>query len=84
MSKQSSNIFSRLHNFSDFYEIFENRHSAPSGYYTMQASNGSLISVYCDMEGDNCDSKGGWINVGYLNMNEPNATCPHEFNTMTV
>ena len=50
--------------------------SAPSGYYTIQAPNGSLISVYCDMEGSNCDRKGGWIRVGYLNMSEPGATCP--------
>ena len=63
-------------NFSDCYEIFENRSSAPSGYYKIQSPNGSLISVYCDMEGSNCDGKGGWMRVGYLNMSEPNATCP--------
>ena len=63
-------------NFSDCYEIFQNRSFAPSGYYTIQALNGSLISVYCDMEGSNCDGKGGWMRVGYLNMSEPNATCP--------
>ena len=28
------------------------------------------------MEGSNCDGKGGWMRVGYLNMSEPNATCP--------
>ena len=53
--------------------------TALSGYYTIQAPNGSLISVYCDMEGSNCDGKGGWIRVAYLNMSEPNATCPHCF-----
>ena len=37
-----------------------------SGYYTLPASNGSLISVYCDMEGQ-CDGKGGWLRVGYIN-----------------
>ena len=51
--------------------------SALSGYYTIQAPNGSLISVYCDMEGSNCDGKGGWMRVAYINMSEPNATCPH-------
>ena len=28
------------------------------------------------MEGSNCDGKGRWMRVGYLNMSEPNATCP--------
>ena len=43
----------------------------------IQASNGSHILVYCDMEGSNCDGKGGWMRVGYLNMSEPYAICPH-------
>ena len=38
-------------NFSYCYEIFQNRSFVPLGYYTIQAPNGSLISVYCDMEG---------------------------------
>ena len=46
-------------------------------YYTIPASNGSLISVYCDMEGQ-CDGKGGWMRVGYINMNEPGNNCPNE------
>ena len=28
------------------------------------------------MEGINCDGEGGWTRVAYLNMTEPNATCP--------
>ena len=28
------------------------------------------------MKGTNCDDKGGWTRVGYLNMTESNATCP--------
>ena len=28
------------------------------------------------MEGINCDGEGGWTRVIYLNMTEPNATCP--------
>ena len=55
--------------------------TAPSGYYIIQAPNGSLISVYCDMEGSKCDGKGGWMRVAYLNMNEPNATCPSGLNS---
>ena len=29
------------------------------------------------MEGSNCDGGGGWMRVGYLNMSESNARCPH-------
>ena len=57
-------------------EILQKCTLAISGYYTIRAPNGSLISVYCDMEGSNCDGKGGWMRVGYLNMSEPNASCP--------
>ena len=64
-----------FHNCSQILHVYS---SAPSDYHTIQASNGSLISVYCDMEGSNCDGKGGWMRVGYLNMSEPNATCPPE------
>ena len=63
-------------NLSDCYEIYQNRSFVPSGYYNIQGPNGLLISVYCDMEGSNCDGKGGWMRVAYLNMSEPNATCP--------
>ena len=57
-------------------DILQKNNLAISGYYTIRAPNGSLISVYCDMEGSNCDGKGGWMRVGYLNMSEPSATCP--------
>ena len=57
-------------------EILQKNDLAISGYYSIRAPNGSLISVYCDMEGRNCDGNGGWMRVGYLNMSEPNAICP--------
>ena len=57
-------------------EALENEPNAVSGYYNITQSNGSIISVYCDMEGSNCDGTGGWTRVAYINMTEPNATCP--------
>ena len=33
--------------------------SAPSGYYQIHALNGSLVQIYCDMEGTNCGGEGG-------------------------
>ena len=49
--------------------------SATSGYYNI-LTNGSIVTVYCDMEGMNCDEEGGWTSVAYLNMTEPGTTCP--------
>ena len=57
-------------------EALENISNAASGYYDISQSNGSIVSVYCDMEGSNCDGNGGWMRIGYINMTEPGATCP--------
>ena len=56
--------------------VLEKNSSALSGYYTMQTSNGSRLTVYCDMEGNNCYGKGGWMRISYLNMSEPDTVCP--------
>ena len=58
------------------FEILQKNKNSQSGYYTIQAPNNSLISVYCDMKGSNCDGKGGWMRVGYLNMTDPGSSCP--------
>ena len=50
--------------------------SAPSGYYQITARNGSLVQVYCDMEGSNCGGEGGWMRVAYVNMSQSGAICP--------
>ena len=50
--------------------------SATSGYYNITLTNGSIVTVYCDMEGMNCDEEGGWTRVAYLNMTEPGNSCP--------
>ena len=57
-------------------DIKQQNNLSLSGYYTIRAPNGSLISVYCDMDVTKCDGKGGWMRIGYLNMSEPHATCP--------
>uniref|UniRef100_A0A1X7V4F4 Fibrinogen C-terminal domain-containing protein n=1 Tax=Amphimedon queenslandica TaxID=400682 RepID=A0A1X7V4F4_AMPQE len=57
-------------------EVLENIPNTASGYYSISQSNGSIVSVYCDMEGNNCDGNGGWMRIGYINMTEPGATCP--------
>ena len=45
------------------------------GYYDITLTNGSIVTVYCDMEGINYDKEGGWTRVAYLNMTEPGTTC---------
>ena len=52
--------------------------SAPSGYHEMRVPNGSLVQVYCDMEGTNCGGQGGWMRVTHVNMSQSGASCPQE------
>ena len=66
----------RIVGYSSCQEVLNNNSSAPSGFYNIIVTNGSTISLYCDMEGVNCDGEGGWTRIGYLNMTEPDATCP--------
>ena len=54
--------------------------SASSDYYQIHAANGSLVPVYCNMEGTNCGNTTGWTRVAYLNMTQPGATCPQVLN----
>ena len=58
--------------------------SATSGYYQIQAANGSAVQVYCDMEGTHCGGEGGWMRVAHLNMTDPSSQCPVGFRVETV
>ena len=57
-------------------DIYKANPNVKSGYYNIILTNGSIVTVYCDMEGMNCDEEGGWTRVAYLNMTEPGTTCP--------
>ena len=57
-------------------EIFYCFPSAPSGYHEIRVPNGSLVQVYCDMEGTNCGGQGGWMRVAHVNMSQDGASCP--------
>ena len=57
-------------------DIYKANPDPKSGYYNITLTNGSIVTVYCDMEGINCDEEGGWTRVAYLNMTEPGTTCP--------
>ena len=58
--------------------------SAPSGYYQIRVPNGSLVQVYCDMEGTNCGGEGGWTRVANVNMSQSGATCPQGLTQTTL
>ena len=60
--------------FSSCADIYKANPDVKSGYYTL--TNGSIVTVYCDMEGINCGEQKGWTRVAYLNMTEPGTTCP--------
>ena len=62
--------------FSSCADIYKANPDVKSGYYNIILTNGSIVTVYCDMEGINCDEEGGWTRVAYLNMTEPGTTCP--------
>ena len=64
-------------------EVLERSPNATSGYYNITLTNGTIISLYCDMKGSNCDGTGGWMRIGYFNMREPGATCPQGLYTQT-
>ena len=65
-------------------EIFYCFPSAPSGYYQIRVPNGSLVQVYCDMEGTNCGGEGGWTRVAHVNMSQSGATCPQGLTQTTL
>ena len=50
--------------------------SSPSGYYWVRASNGSAVSVYCDMTRSCGGVTGGWMRVLELDMTNSCHQCP--------
>ena len=53
--------------------------SVRSGNYWIQRCDGTSFQAYCAMENP-CGCSGGsraWMRVGFLNMSDPSATCPH-------
>ena len=65
-------------------DILRCNSSASSGYYQIQAANGSTVQVYCDMEGTNCGGERGWMRVAYLNMTDSSTQCPDGFRVETA
>ena len=54
----------------------------PSGTYTIRPSAGSPVTVYCDMDNEECGG-GGWMRVASYNYSDPNTVCPGDWNLIT-
>ena len=50
--------------------------SSPSGYYWVRASDGSAVSVYCDITRSCGGVTGGWMRVAGLDMTNGSHQCP--------
>ena len=53
-----------------------------SGEYSINSSNGTIITVYCKMENTSYCGEGGWTRIAYINMTQPGASCPNGFVTL--
>ena len=50
--------------------------ASPSGYYWFRSSNGSFVSLYCDMELECGGVSGGWTRLVQWDMADCNTQCP--------
>ena len=55
-----------------------------SGYYNIMSSNGSAITVYCDMTRSCGGITGGWIRVAELDMRDTTTQCPNDLELRTT
>ena len=73
-------LFSTLENYTTQYLLYPScaalPPSSPSGYYWVRASNGSAVSVYCDMTLSCGGVIGGWLRVTELDMTNSSHQCP--------
>ena len=65
-------------------DVLHCKSSASSGYYQIQAANGSAMQIYCEMKGTHCGGEGGWMRVAHLNMTDPSSQCPVGFRAETA
>ena len=56
-SEPSSSCSTDLFTYYNCSDVLTKCPSAKSGYYNIGLTNGSTVSIYCDMEGVNCDGK---------------------------
>ena len=57
-------------------EIFNFNPQTPSGYYWLEASNGSAVQMHCNMTLSCKGVGGGWMQVAKLDMTNSSHQCP--------
>ena len=62
-------------------EIFPN---APSGYYDIVATNGTITRVYCGVLPQCCNDPTGWTQVAFINMTNSSYQCPSAFREIST
>lgn len=67
--------------FASCKDVLDQCGNVATGWYTIQSAGGAALSMYCDMDGGNCDDKGGWTRVALLNSTDTSYTCPGELET---
>ena len=57
-------------------EIYDYYPSTPSGWYSIEASDGTTVRKYCDMTRTCGGVTGGWMQVTKLDMKNSSSRCP--------
>ena len=57
-------------------EIYDYDPSTPSGWYSIEASDGTAVSRFCDMTRTCGGVTGGWMQVTKLDMRNSSSQCP--------
>ena len=82
LSKQFQNVYKYIQFTNNLYtscsDILSNDGSSETGWYPIRIANGTVVQVYCDMEGEKCDGTGGWTRIAFFDMKNPDADiCPY-------
>ena len=57
-------------------EIYDYDPNTPSGWYSIEASDGTTVRKYCDMTRTCGSVTGGWMQVTKLDMRNSSSQCP--------
>ena len=67
--------------YSSCEELFE-LNNLPSGNYTIRPSGGSPVTVYCDMDSEECGG-GVWTRVASYDYSDASVACPNNWTQIT-
>ena len=76
LEQHLSSAIQQLYPAASCKQFLENDPTSPSGYYWIQASDGSAVRVHCDMTRTCGGVTGGWTRIAHLDMRESDSQCP--------